>query len=354
MAKRHVRRFILPQAPNLTGCPSTRLIQGYFETKMGRLARVRLFDNSKAEIEVRIGRADTDDSGIKTIERSLARHLIDTLCHDSVIKYRYVLDGWRVYRFNDTLSGLVTAEAPNSRAPLPVWMAGAAEVTGTLTDHQLARLAGRLATEGGFMSNVQPPTNRTKCIVVTGATRSGRSLALRAARRNLGNRVHCVPEAAMILGSLVGRNPADEEGSAAAFQRRTFAVQKLLEQAAADQCRTEGKEAVLIDQGSLDAAAQLKGGVAQLEKACGIDGDRQLLEYDAVIILEPAPGEVFEKTLGEGIARNAEARLKAVALHEKLRLAWSRHPRVHEIPSHPSFKEKEDRVINTVSEILDS
>jgi predicted ATPase len=170
--------------------------------------------------------------------------------------------------------------------------------------------------------------------VLTGGPGGGKTTAADLFRREIGERVVIVPEAATIL--FQGGFPRSLEPDALRLAQRTvFHVQRNLEdvQAALYPGRT-----LLCDRGTVDGAAYWPGSASEYFDAVGTTFDKELQRYDAVIFFETAAvgGDSIE---GGNPIRN-ESLEEAVALDNRLRALWARHPRFILVPHNPSFFKK--------------
>ncbi len=171
-------------------------------------------------------------------------------------------------------------------------------------------------------------------IVLTGGPGGGKTTAADLFRREIGERVVIVPEAATIL--FQGGFPRSASPQAArCAQTSIFHVQRNLEdvQAALYPGRT-----LLCDRGTVDGAAYWPGEPHHYFKAVGTTQEAQLRRYDAVIFFETAAvgGLGIE---GGNPVRN-ESLEQAVALDHKLRRLWAGHPRFILVPHNASFFKK--------------
>ena len=171
-------------------------------------------------------------------------------------------------------------------------------------------------------------------IVLTGGPGGGKTTAADLFRREIGERVIIVPEAATIL--FQGGFPRSREPHASRFaQTSIYHVQRNLEdvQAALYPGRT-----LLCDRGTVDGAAYWPGATRDYFTAVGTTLATELRRYDAVIFFETAAvgGASIE---GGNPVRN-ESLAEAVELDGRLRKLWARHPRFVLIPNHRSFFKK--------------
>jgi predicted ATPase len=171
-------------------------------------------------------------------------------------------------------------------------------------------------------------------IVLTGGPGGGKTTAADLFRREIGERVVIVPEAATIL--FQGGFPRSREPHASRFAQTTiFHVQRNLEdvQAALYPGRT-----LLCDRGTVDGAAYWPGTPHDYFSAVGTTLESELRRYDAVIFFETAAvgGASIE---GGNPVRN-ESLEEAVELDGRLRGLWARHPRFVLVPNNRSFFKK--------------
>lgn len=171
-------------------------------------------------------------------------------------------------------------------------------------------------------------------IVLSGGPGGGKTTAADLFRRELGDRVVVVPEAATIL--FAGGFPrAHEEDAGRAVQSAIFHVQRNLEDV---QSATYPDRVLLCDRGTIDGAAYWPNGEHDFFATMGTSFEEELLRYDAVVFFETAAvtGDSIE---GGNPVRN-ESLAEAVALDKRLRALWSRHPKFALVPHSPSFLHK--------------
>jgi predicted ATPase len=171
-------------------------------------------------------------------------------------------------------------------------------------------------------------------IVVTGGPGGGKTTAVDLFRREIGDRVVIVPEAATIL--FQGGFPRTRESRPLRIaQTAIFHVQRHLEDV---QAELFPGRTLLCDRGTVDGAAYWPGEVHHYFNAVGTTLDAELARYDAVIFFETAARGGVSIEGGNPI-RNESSR-EAVKLDGKLRALWSRHPRFILVPHNPSFFKK--------------
>jgi predicted ATPase len=179
----------------------------------------------------------------------------------------------------------------------------------------------------------QEPNGRCR-IVLTGGPGGGKTTAADLFRREIGESVVLVPEAATLLFS--GGFPRTREKLAIhAAQRAIYHVQRNLEDVKSAQF--PGR-ILLCDRGTVDGAAYWPDEPHHFFDAVGTTLDRELARYDAVIFFETAAAGDLSIEGGNPV-RN-ESTQEALKLDRKLRGLWSQHPRFVLVPHNASFFKK--------------
>lgn len=179
--------------------------------------------------------------------------------------------------------------------------------------------------------NVSPHCCR---IVLTGGPGGGKTTATDFFRREIGQRVVVVPEAATIL--FQGGFPRSRQAKALRFAQTTiFGMQRNLEDV---QATLYPDRTLLCDRGTIDGAAYWPGTSRDYFDAVGTTFERELRRYAAVIFFETAA--VGGASIEGGNPVRIETLSEAVALDRRLRRLWSQHPRFILIPHEPSFFKK--------------
>jgi predicted ATPase len=178
-----------------------------------------------------------------------------------------------------------------------------------------------------------PPPNRCR-IVVTGGPGGGKTTAADLFRRELGDRVVVVPEAATIIFSGGFPRSTDPDARRAA-QSAIYHVQRNIEDV--QSARFPGR-ILLCDRGTLDGAAYWPGEPEAFFRHMGTSYEAELARYDAVVFFESAA--VAGMSIEGGNAVRNETLEQALALDRRLRQIWSRHPRFTLIANSPSFFKK--------------
>lgn len=186
-----------------------------------------------------------------------------------------------------------------------------------------------------WMKSNRPSRRNGHCrIVLTGGPGGGKTTAADLFRREIGEKVVLVPEAATMVFS--GGFPRSSEPLAIhAAQRAIYAVQRNLEDV---QAALYPDRVLLCDRGTVDGAAYWPGEPHHFFDEIGSSLKQELARYDAVIFFESAAvgGMGIE---GGNPIRN-ESLEKAVELDRKLRALWSKHPKFILVPHNPSFFKK--------------
>jgi predicted ATPase len=175
-----------------------------------------------------------------------------------------------------------------------------------------------------------------KCrrIVLTGGPGGGKTTAADLFRREIGDRVVIVPEAATIL--FQGGFPRSREPRPLRItQTAIYQVQRYLEDV---QASLYPERTLLCDRGTVDGAAYWPGEGREYFKSVGTTLKAELDRYDAVIFFETAA--VGGASIEGGNPIRDESLEEAVRLDLKLRALWSQHPRFTMVPHNPSFFKK--------------
>jgi predicted ATPase len=171
-------------------------------------------------------------------------------------------------------------------------------------------------------------------IVLTGGPGGGKTTAADLFRREIGEKVVLVPEAATLLFS--GGFPRVKESLAVqSAQRAIFSVQRSLEDV---QSACFPQRILLCDRGTVDGAAYWPGSPDEFFHAVGTTLQAEFGRYDAVIFFESAA--VGGDRIEGGNPIRSENIEQAVELDRKLRELWSRHPRFVFVPHNRSFFKK--------------
>lgn len=188
---------------------------------------------------------------------------------------------------------------------------------------------------------------RHRCrIVLTGGPGGGKTTAADLFRREIGERVVIVPEAAtMIFSGGFPRYPG--AGPRQAAQRAVYHVQRNLEDI---QATRYPDRILLCDRGTVDGAAYWPGEPEGFYADLGTTAEAELARYDAVIFFESAAVGGMGIEGGNPVRR--ESLEEAVALDARLRRVWSGHPRFIVVNHQPSFFGKIARGLEILNELV--
>lgn len=180
----------------------------------------------------------------------------------------------------------------------------------------------------------KPRPNGHCRIALTGGPGGGKTTAGDLFRREMGDKVVLVPEAATMVFSGGFPRVANLEAVHAA-QRAIYHVQIHLEEAVMAQ---HPEQILLCDRGTVDGAAYWPGGSEGFFKDIGSSLERELSRYDAVIFFESAA--VGHMSIEGGNPVRNESQEQAVKLDRRLRDLWSQHPKFMLVPHNSSFFKK--------------
>lgn len=191
-------------------------------------------------------------------------------------------------------------------------------------------------------------TNGRRRVVVTGGPGGGKTTAVDFFRREIGEQLVIVPEAAtMIFSGGFPRNP--EAHASMAAQRAIYHVQRNLEDV---QAALYPDRVLLCDRGTVDGAVYWPGEPEGFFDALGTSLEAELERYDAVIFFESAA--VGGMGIEGGNPVRSETMDQAVELDSRLRAIWARHPRFTVVGHDPSFFRKIGRGLDALAETIRS
>lgn len=187
-----------------------------------------------------------------------------------------------------------------------------------------------------------------KCcrIVLTGGPGGGKTTAADLYRREIGEDVVIVPEAATILYGGGFPRVGDVEVRRAT-QRAIYHVQLNLEDA---QAAHYSSRILLCDRGTIDGAAYWPGPTEEFFSHLGTTLEKELLRYDAVIFFETAA--VGGIAIEGGNPTRIESNEQAVVLDRTLKDMWSKHPNFVFVPHHASFIKKVNIGLESLAQIV--
>ncbi len=184
-------------------------------------------------------------------------------------------------------------------------------------------------------------------VVLTGGPGAGKTAVLEVLRRELGERVMVLPEAASILfGGGFPRGVG--VGARKAAQRAIFHVQDALEQMAVEEA---GGRLILCDRGVVDGAAYWPDGVAGFWSDLGVSREACYARYGLVIHLQTpdlAHGYNHQNPL------RTEHPDEAQAIDRRILAAWQGHPRRICVGPADDFLDKLRQAVALVQAELDT
>lgn len=184
------------------------------------------------------------------------------------------------------------------------------------------------------MKDASSKSNGRCRIVLTGGPGGGKTTAADLFRREIGERVVVVPEAATLLFS--GGFPRSTETHARrSAQCAIYHVQRNLEDV---QSALYPDRVLLCDRGTLDGAAYWPNRDENFFDAVGSTEQAELDRYDAVIFFETAAAGGI--SVEGGNPTRIESNEQALGLDRRLRDLWSKHPRFVVVPHNTSFVKK--------------
>lgn len=175
-----------------------------------------------------------------------------------------------------------------------------------------------------------------KCcrVVLTGGPGGGKTTAADLFRRELGEQVVVVPEAATILYK--GGFPREgSKGVREATQRAIYQTQINLEDA---QFANYAGRVLLCDRGTIDGSVYWPDGPDDFFKHINSTLEKQLERYDAVLFFETAA--VGGISIEGGNPMRIESLNEALEIDKKLKALWSKHPNFVFVPHSNSFIKK--------------
>lgn len=329
-----------------------RIEQGYFETlDIGKSFRVRICDDQTAYLTMKTGKGFIREEIECSVNLEFARALMKT-CSHKLYKERWVINGWEVDLYAKPLKGIIIAEkelsSPEEELILPHWLKGVIEVTDTLTNHHLARLATDLSgTDVMAMPYVSAQLYGTiPRIVLTGGPCSGKSTIIDIIKRD-NPEIHCVPEMATVVISHFGVTPSRDAIKNRQFQRAIYRAQRIFEATSTQFAISAGKKAVVFDRGAPDGAAYFRGGIREFQDFFNTTMEAEYDQYDAVLCLNVPPSSIYEANKENNPARS-ETYKEAVDLGERIIKAWQTHPNFLIINNGTGWEDKEKRVLQAL------
>lgn len=194
------------------------------------------------------------------------------------------------------------------------------------------------------MSEHEAP--RAPKIVLTGGPGGGKTTAADLFRRELGEKVVVVPEAATMLFS--GGFPRTGEKEAIRYvQQAIYHVQTNIESV---QTALYPERVLLCDRGTVDGGAYWKNGDKDFFEYLGTSLEEELARYDAVIFFETAA--IGNMSIEGGNPCRQESINEAIELDKKLKKLWEQHPNFTHVKHNTSFTKKIMTGLWAIEEVL--
>jgi len=184
---------------------------------------------------------------------------------------------------------------------------------------------------------------KTRRVVLTGGPCAGKTACLLQLARRFPGRVAVVPEASTLLLNSGLPNPGESPANLLPgqwrklFQSKLVALQHELEAQFHELAEHSGCPLVLCDRGVLDGAAYWPDGRENYLATHNLTLEQAMGRYETVICLESLAVGYPELYGKHGNPSRLEGPELARQVDALIRIAWTGHPRLVQIPSHPSF-----------------
>lgn len=192
----------------------------------------------------------------------------------------------------------------------------------------------------------QTSLSKTFRVVLTGGPGGGKTTAADLYRREMGEEVLLVPEAATLIYK--GGFPRSGDSTIKkATQRAIYHVQTNLEEAHSSH---PNNRVLLCDRGTLDGAVYWPGDSSEFYEELNTSQEKELARYDAVIFFETAA--VGGMSIEGGNPTRIESLQEAYALDQRMKAVWSKHPNFVFIPHNKSFIKKVNNGLTELARIV--
>ncbi|USN47479.1 MAG: AAA family ATPase [Pseudobdellovibrionaceae bacterium] len=196
------------------------------------------------------------------------------------------------------------------------------------------------------MTSGYQPTNHSCRIVLTGGPGGGKTTAADLLRREIGDEIVIVPEAATML--FRGGFPRSHEPHAKrAAQRAIFHVQRNLEDVYS---WLYSDRILLCDRGTVDSSVYWPQIDGDFFTSVGTTVTQELNRYSSVIFFESAAVGGLDIEGGNPV--RTEDIAEAQELDRKLHGVWSQHPNFYYLPHQKSFFQKLDTALKIMQKII--
>jgi thymidylate kinase len=184
-------------------------------------------------------------------------------------------------------------------------------------------------------------------IVLTGGPSAGKTTVLQIIEREFKDKVTTVPESASILFK-GGLQRGSTEIDLIHQQRTIYFVQAELEALAKEK---HPDKIILCDRGSLDGVAYWPSpSHLSFFESLQTSIEKEIARYDWVFHLETSSHYFYDTSN----PIRTESYEQALKIDDKVKAAWSRHPRRIIIPNSQAFSKKVQHVMDLITQIISS
>lgn len=181
-------------------------------------------------------------------------------------------------------------------------------------------------------------------IVITGGPSGGKTTLIEAIKKDLGKEVKTVPEAASLLYR-GGLPRAKTTVQMSHVQRAIYFLQRELEGLVQDE---SPQHTIVCDRGSLDGLAYWPQTQVNFFDSLATTEQDEIQRYHWVLHLDTATNDTYETTN----PLRTESYEEAWNLNERIKTAWSRHPRQLIVPSNADFFSKMALCLQLIRSIM--
>jgi len=181
-------------------------------------------------------------------------------------------------------------------------------------------------------------------VAVTGGPSGGKTTLIETLKKELGQQVVIVPEAASILYR--GGFPRSKTPNGRIHtQKAIYHTQREIENLFIEDSSTP---LVVCDRGSLDSIAYWPNDEIDFFKQIESSREKELSRYDWVIHLDTAASDYYDSTN----PIRTESHAEAIQLNQRIRQSWQGHPQRVIISENNDFLTKMAKSIGVVTAIL--
>lgn len=185
----------------------------------------------------------------------------------------------------------------------------------------------------------------TTKIAITGGPSGGKTTLIEALKKEFGQKVKVVPEAASILYKGGFPRVKSYDGYFHA-QKAIYETQKELENL---RVKTNPEQLIVCDRGSLDALAYWPDTEEHFYKIVGTSRSFELARYQWIIHLDTATEPDYDAS---NPVRTEDFH-EALLLNEKIKKSWEGHPQRFVITAENDFFSKMKKATSVIEAILD-